>query len=296
MKIVMDNPVITFGHRGLDSLIGESGLFRGGFTEIAGPPQSGKTTVMLVLTARVMAAGGTVAWVNADNTFSPQLASLCGVNTESLLLVPHRDAESLFTLCAQLAGDVDLLVIDPLSALGSALEISSPGFSEEMAKSHFRAISNGLRTLFSAIALSRTAVLLASQQRWNPQRGIISASNDEELEYYASLRLHTEIKRRETGGGSYHTVEIKQCRADRQVEGRKVSFFFDPQTGLEPDDGLIDLAFEKGIIQVNPNGGWVMAGWGALPDKEAWMHRLRGDAGLRLELDARLDALDLLEA
>ena len=292
----METAVIKFGHRSLDSLLGRAGLFRGGFTEIVGPPQSGKTALMLLLVGRVMAEGGTAAWVNADNTFNAGLAALCGVKTDNLLLVPHRDAESLFTLCSQLAGDVDLLVIDPLSALGSALEISSPGFSEDMAKSHFRAISNGLRTLFSATALSRTAVLIASQQRWNPQKGVISASNDEELGYYASLRLNTEITRKETGGGSYHTAQIKQCQFAPQDEGRKVSFFFDPQTGLEPDDGFVDLAFEKGIIQVNPNGGWIMAGWGALPDKEAWMHRLRGDTGLRRELEARLEALALLEA
>jgi hypothetical protein len=285
---------ILFGHKGLDALMGAGGLRRGAFTEISGPPQSGKTILMLAMVASVQRSGGVVAWVDSDATFDPRLAALCGVSFKDMLYIPSAPAEAIFDVAAALAGQADLVVIDPLSALSSEAEIAQKGFSEDLSKTHFRAVSNGLRTLFSAAALSQTAVLLVSQQRWHPQRGIIAGTAEDDLAYYATVRLSSEILRREAGGGSWHSLKLSRSVSHPEDEGMKASFFFDPEAGLDLAESPIDLAFRRGLITVNDRGGWVLPGWGAQSSREEWMARLRNEPGLRQDIETRLEAATLL--
>ena len=70
--------VIPTGAISLDIALGLGGLPRGRVVEIYGPESSGKTTVALHAVASAQAAGGTVAFIDAEHALDPEYAKALG--------------------------------------------------------------------------------------------------------------------------------------------------------------------------------------------------------------------------
>src|SRR5688572_10091047 len=66
-EAVKDIEVVSTGSLGLDLALGVGGLPRGRVVEIYGPESSGKTTLTLQVIAEVQKAGGTAAFIDAEN-------------------------------------------------------------------------------------------------------------------------------------------------------------------------------------------------------------------------------------
>ena len=66
-QIQNDLTVVSTGSLGLDIALGVGGLPRGRVVEIYGPESSGKTTLCLQVVAQVQKAGGTAAYIDAEN-------------------------------------------------------------------------------------------------------------------------------------------------------------------------------------------------------------------------------------
>ena len=69
----MNVEVIPTGALDLDIALGVGGLPRGRVIEIFGPESSGKTTVALHVIAEAQKAGGTAAFVDAENALDPSI-------------------------------------------------------------------------------------------------------------------------------------------------------------------------------------------------------------------------------
>src|SRR5574341_68796 len=78
--------VVSTGSLGLDLALGVGGLPRGRVVEIYGPESSGKTTLTLQVIAEVQKAGGTAAFIDAENALDVGYAGKLGVKTEELLI------------------------------------------------------------------------------------------------------------------------------------------------------------------------------------------------------------------
>src|SRR5665811_2315967 len=78
--------VIPTGSIALDVALGLGGLPRGRVVEIYGPESSGKTTVALHSVANAQAAGGIVAFIDAEHALDPDYAKALGVDPEALLV------------------------------------------------------------------------------------------------------------------------------------------------------------------------------------------------------------------
>src|SRR2546423_385401 len=78
--------VVSTGSLGLDMALGVGGLPRGRVVEIYGPESSGKTTLTLQVIAEVQKAGGTAAFIDAENALDITYAGKLGVKTEDLLI------------------------------------------------------------------------------------------------------------------------------------------------------------------------------------------------------------------
>ncbi|HTO49574.1 MAG TPA: ATPase domain-containing protein, partial [Burkholderiales bacterium] len=74
-----DVQVVSTGSLGLDLALGVGGLPRGRVVEIYGPESSGKTTLTLQVVAEIQKAGGTAAFIDAENALDPQYAAKLGV-------------------------------------------------------------------------------------------------------------------------------------------------------------------------------------------------------------------------
>src|SRR6187431_1929571 len=81
-----DVEAISTGSLGLDIALGVGGLPRGRVVEIYGPESSGKTTLTLQVIAEIQKAGGTAAFIDAENALDVGYAAKLGVKTEELLI------------------------------------------------------------------------------------------------------------------------------------------------------------------------------------------------------------------
>ena len=75
---------IPTGALPLDVALGIGGVPRGRIVEIYGPESSGKTTVALHIIAEAQAAGGIVAFIDAEHALDPVYAARLGVDVDDL--------------------------------------------------------------------------------------------------------------------------------------------------------------------------------------------------------------------
>ncbi|MGZ4447497.1 MAG: recombinase RecA, partial [Nocardioides sp.] len=106
--------VIPTGSIALDVALGLGGLPRGRVVEIYGPESSGKTTVALHAVANAQAAGGIVAFIDAEHALDPDYAKALGVDTDALLVSQPDSGEQALEIADMLirSGALDLIVID----------------------------------------------------------------------------------------------------------------------------------------------------------------------------------------
>ena len=106
--------VIHTGFAALDAILGPGGLPRSASVAIRGDGSSGRTTLVLRLTAQAQAQGSIVAWLDLSRSFDPVEAVARGIRLEWLVVItPETLDEGLAIGGALLAGrSVDLLVLD----------------------------------------------------------------------------------------------------------------------------------------------------------------------------------------
>src|SRR6187455_1204975 len=106
--------VVRTGFPALDAILGPGGLPRSASVAIRGDGSSGRTTLVLRLTAQAQAQGSIVAWLDLSRSFDPVEAVARGIRLEWLVVItPETLDEGLAIGGALLAGrSVDLLVLD----------------------------------------------------------------------------------------------------------------------------------------------------------------------------------------
>jgi recombination protein RecA len=158
--------VIPTGSIALDVALGLGGLPRGRVVEIYGPESSGKTTVALHAVANAQAAGGIVAFIDAEHALDPDYAKALGVDTDALLVSQPDSGEQALEIADMLvrSGALDLVVIDSVAALVPRAEIEG-----EMGDSHVglqaRLMSQALRKMTGALNNSNTTAIFINQLR-----------------------------------------------------------------------------------------------------------------------------------
>nr|MCR5845805.1 DNA recombination/repair protein RecA [bacterium] len=123
MKLGDDNTnweigVISTGALPLDAALGIGGVPRGRIIEIYGPESSGKTTLALQIIAEAQAAGGTVAFIDAEHALDPGYAARIGVDIDNVLISQPDTGEQALEICDILvrSGAIDAVVVDSVAA------------------------------------------------------------------------------------------------------------------------------------------------------------------------------------
>ena len=93
--------------------------------EIYGPESSGKTTIALHIIAEAQAAGGIVAFIDAEHALDPVYAAKIGVDVDEMLISQPDTGEQALEICDMLvrSGAIDCVVIDSVAALVPRAEI-----------------------------------------------------------------------------------------------------------------------------------------------------------------------------
>ena len=259
-SVVHDVATISTGSLGLDLALGVGGLPRGRVVEIYGPEASGKTTLALHVAAETQKAGGTAAFVDAENALDAKYADKLGVEVADLLISQPDTGEQALEITDMLvrSGATDLIVIDSVAALTPKAEIEG-----EMGDAHMglqaRLMSQALRKLTANIKRSNTLVVFINQIRMkigvmfgNPE----TTTGGNALKFYSSVRM--EIRRVSTIRKDNEPVgnETRVKVVKNKVAPPFKEAYFDIMygEGISRAGELVTLGAQHGVVE--KTGAW----------------------------------------
>ena len=195
---------IPTGALPLDVALGIGGVPRGRIVEIYGPESSGKTTVALHIIAEAQAAGGIVAFIDAEHALDPVYAARLGVDVDELLISQPDTGEQALEICDLLvrSGTIDCVVIDSVAALVPRAEIEGE-MGDATVGLQARLMSQALRKLTGSLSKSNTTCIFINQLR--EKIGVMFGSPEtttggRALKFYSSVRI--DIRRIESMNSS----------------------------------------------------------------------------------------------
>ena len=201
--------IIPTGILSMDLAIGNGGLVTGRVMDIFGWEGTGKTLMCMTIGGYIQRcdkrdSGGnvvkrTVAFLDAEGTFSKKFASSAGMDPDSLILVqstPEKilSGEDYFDIMAMLIGQgVDYIIVDSCPAL-TPMQVMMNDMGQGQKATLSQLMSQGLNKITPLVnASGQTLVHFINQKRQRPMSGFKQDPETETggnaLKFYSSYRF-----------------------------------------------------------------------------------------------------------
>ena len=284
---------IPTGALPLDVALGIGGVPRGRIVEIYGPESSGKTTVALHIIAEAQAAGGIVAFIDAEHALDPVYAARLGVDVDELLISQPDTGEQALEICDLLvrSGTIDCVVIDSVAALVPRAEIEG-AMGDATVGLQARLMSQALRKLTGSLSKSNTTCIFINQLR--EKIGVMFGSPEtttggRALKFYSSVRI--DIRRIESmkkdGEFIGNRVRAKIVKNKVAPPFRQAEFDLMYGEGISKEGCVLDMGVEAGIV--NKSGSWFNYGEERLGQgRDAAKRTLQENPDLRNEIENKV--------
>lgn len=289
---------IPTGSRSLDAALGIGGVPRGRIVEIFGPESSGKTTLTCHIIAEAQKAGGTAAFIDAEQTFDPAYAEKIGVDTKNLYFnQPDHGEQGLQIVDTLLrSSEMDVIVVDSVAGLTPRAEMDG-----DVGDAHVgllaRLMSQATRKFANRIGKTKTALVFTNQIRMNVNTAGYGGSPETQpggraLRFHAAQRL--DIRRIETLKSGEEAVgirvRVKVVKNKTASPYRQAEFCIDYGLGISKEAEVLDAGLKAGLI-VQSGSYYAYKDTNLAQGKENTKAHLRENPDLTQTL---LDALDSL--
>src|SRR5260370_25263942 len=254
--------VIPTGASAVDLALGVGGLPRGRVVEIFGPESSGKTTLMLHVSANAQKAGGLAAFIDAEHALAPAYAKRLGVNLQDWLVSQPDSGEEALTICETLARSnaLDVIVIDSVAALVPKAELEGEMGMATMGM-QARLMRQALRKLTAILAKAKTTCIFTN--KWREKVGVMFGNPEttpggKALKFYASIRL--DIRRKETikdatGNAVGNHVKVKVVKNKVAPPFAETEFDIIYNHGINKEGSILDVGIAMGVV--DKKGAWL---------------------------------------
>lgn len=284
---------IPTGALALDAALGIGGVPRGRIVEIYGPESSGKTTLSLEILAEAQAAGGVVAFIDAEHALDPGYAARIGVDIDEVLISQPDTGEQALEICDMLvrSGAIDVVVIDSVAALVPRAEIEGE-IGDSSVGLQARLMSQALRKLAGSLAKSNTTCIFINQLRekigvmfGNPE----TTTGGRALKFFSSVRI--DIRRIDSikNGNEIIGNRVRAKIVKNKVAAPFKAAEFDIMygTGISKEGSILDMAAECGVVK--KSGAWYTYDTERLGQgREAAKEFLRVHPGLSDEIEHKV--------
>ena len=269
--------------------------YRVAIVEIYGPESSGKTTVALHIIAEAQAAGGIVAFIDAEHALDPVYAARLGVDVDELLISQPDTGEQALPEIRDLplvrSGTIDQVVIDSVAALVPRAEIEGE-MGDATVGLQARLMSQALRKLTGSLSKSNTTCIFINQLRektWCHVRSPETTTGGRALKFYSPVRI--DIRRIESmkkdGEIIGNRVRAKIVKNKVAPPFRQAEFDLMYGEGISKEGCVLDMGVEAGIV--NKSGSWFNYGEERLGQgRDAAKRTLQENPDLRNEIENKV--------
>ena len=287
--------VIPTGSLPLDIALGIGGVPRGRIVEIYGPESSGKTTIALHIIAEAQAAGGIVAFIDAEHALDPVYAAKIGVDVDEMLISQPDTGEQALEICDMLvrSGAIDCVVVDSVAALVPRAEIEGE-IGDTTVGLQARLMSQALRKLAGSLSKSNTTCIFINQLR--EKIGVMFGSPEtttggRALKFYSSVRIDIRKIESMKKDGEFigNRVRAKVVKNKVAPPFRQAEFDLMYGEGISKEGCILDMGVEAGIVK--KSGSWFNYGEERLGQgREAAKKSLANNPDLRNEIEDKVRA------